>query len=45
MGKAYGYIRQTPKDQNDVTPKDQNDVTQLTMLVDAGVNEAFLFED
>jgi len=37
MGKAYGYIRQTPKD--------QNDVTQLTMLVDAGVNEAFLFED
>jgi len=37
MGKAYGYIRQTPKD--------QNDVTQLTMLMDAGVNEAFLFED
>ena len=37
MGKAYGYIRQTPKD--------QNDIAQLTKLAEAGVNEAFLFED
>lgn len=37
MGKAYGYIRRSPKD--------QNDDGKLTRLAKAGVKEAFIFED
>lgn len=37
MGTVYGYIRQTPKE--------QNDIGQSTRLLEAGVKKAFLFED
>lgn len=37
MGTVYGYIRHTPKE--------QNDIGQSTRLLEAGVKKAFLFED
>lgn len=37
MGTVYGYIRHTPKE--------QNDISQSSRLLEAGVKKAFLFED